>query len=480
MQDKGRLHLFFNPYILVSLFRKILPLLLLTIVLSCKDKEGALQTTTWIGGQIINPTMDYIIFSRGNEILDTVKLDSKNFFLYKTDKIKAGLYNLKHNESQVFYIEPGDSLLLHLNTMDFDESLAYSGKGGEKNNLMMDLYLTNEKENQNLSNWYRLSSEEFTHKIDSLKQLKFQEYEDFISKNEVSEGFKKIALANIKYDYFRKKEIYAAANRNNREKFSDDFFAYRDDIDFKREDLAFYYPYYRFMNQYFENLVFSEYKNNVGIDRNSYDFKYRKIVLIDSMVTSDTLKNSLLRQNALWYLLYANNAEEGQRFFDQFSKMNTDKKHLAEVAEMLETTMQLTPGKTVPNVALVNADNVVEDLHRVIKTPTVIYFWSGQSPSHYKNIHSRAAELKSKYPEYAFLGINTDTHFKKWRQTIAKSGYNPMQEFQIENLSDAEKKLLVKYKNSAIVLDKNGVILEGKTNLFNTNFEELLLGFLNR
>jgi len=55
-----------------------------------------------------------------------------------------------------------------------------------------------------------------------------------------------------------------------------------------------------------------------------------------------------------------------------------------------------------------------------------------------------------------------------------------LQEFQIENLSDAEKKLLLRYKNSAIVLDKDGIILEGKTNLFNTNFEELLLGFLNR
>jgi peroxiredoxin len=160
--------------------------------------------------------------------------------------------------------------------------------------------------------------------------------------------------------------------------------------------------------------------------------------------------------------------------------MNTNKKHVAEVSKMLETTVKLTPGNTVPNVALVNTENVVKDLISIIKAPTVIYFWSGQSPAHYKNIHNRAAELKSKYPEYDFLGINTDTHFKKWRQTISKSGYNPLQEFQIENLSDAEKKLLLKYKNSAIILDKDGVILEGKTNLFNTNFEELLLGFLNR
>ena len=190
----------------MRLFKKILPLLLLTILLSCKNTEKDAVQTTWISGQIVNPTLDYIIFSRGNEVLDTVKLDSNNFFLYKTDKIKAGLYNFMHSETQVFYIEPGDSLLMHINTMDFDESLAYSGRGGEQNNLLMYLYLKNETENNNLPNWYTLSSEEFTHRIDSLKQLKLQEYQDFINRNDVAEDFKNAALANINYDYFIKKE----------------------------------------------------------------------------------------------------------------------------------------------------------------------------------------------------------------------------------------------------------------------------------
>ncbi|PHR12285.1 MAG: hypothetical protein COA40_08435 [Aequorivita sp.] len=234
------------------------------------------------------------------------------------------------------------------------------------------------------------------------------------------------------------------------------------------------------MNRYFENMVFSEYGINSNVDRNSFDFNFRKIQLIDSMVTSDTLKNSLLRYNALWYLINATDAKEEGKFFEEFSKMNTDKKHVEEVGKMSEATIKLTPGNTIPNVALVNTENVVKDLLSVIKAPTVIYFWSGQSPTHYKNIHNRSAELKSKYPEYDFLGINTDTHYKKWRQTIINSSYNPAQEFQIENMNDAEKKLLLKYINGAIILDKNGVILEGKTNMFNANFEELLLGFLNK
>src|SRR5690606_20070799 len=125
-------------------------------------------------------------------------------------------------------------------------------------------------------------------------------------------------------------------------------------------------------------------------------------------------------------------------------------------------------------------DNVLKDLQSIVTAPSVIYFWSGQSAAQYKNIHSRAAELKSKYPEYDFIGINTDTHFKKWLQTVKKTGYDANKEFQLENIADARKKLVLNSMSKAIILDKNAVILEGKTNMFNTDFEQLLLGFLNR
>ncbi len=463
------------------LFKKLLLLFLFTALLSCKNKEEDAVQTTWISGQIVNPKLDYVIFSKGNNILDTIKLDSNNFFLYKTNKIKSGLYSFKHSESQVFFIEPGDSLLIHINTIDFDELLAYSGEGGEQNNLLMDLYLMNETENQNLPKWYSLSSEDFETKIDSLKEIKISEYNDFIEDNPVADDFKTVALANIEYDYYSKKEMYGAANRRNPEKLDTNFFDYRKDINFAWDELKFYYPYYRFMNRYFENIVCSEYDGKKPVDRNSFAYNYRKIQLIDSIVTSDSIKNSLLRLNAMYYLLNANDSDEERKFFEAFSKMNTNKKIEEEVSKIFDVSVALTSGNTLPNVLLVNTDNVVKDLQSLVNSPTVIFFWSAQSSTQYRNIHSRAAELKAKYPEYDFFGINTDTHFKKWRETVQKLGYNPETEFQFENLAEADKKLALNYSmNKVFILDKNSVILEGKTNMFNTNFEELLLGYLNK
>jgi len=461
---------------LVRKFLLIIFVLLATF--SCKKKDDATDGVTRIGGQIVNPKVDYVIFAQGKFVLDTVKLDSNNFFLYRTDKFQEGLYTLRHNETQVFYIEPGDSLLLHVNTIEFDESLAYSGKGAEQNNLLMDLYLRNERENKLLPKWYTLSPEEFTVKIDSIKALKEVDYKDFLDKNQVSEGFKEVAQASIQYDYYSKKELYAMANRSRSEILGENYFDYRKDIDFNKEQLRFYYPYYRFLNRYFNGLMIAKYPP--GVDRNSYEFSTDKVKAIESTVSNDSIKNSLLRYTAFRYLSCAKDPVEEKQFFELFSSLNNNTKHLVEIEELTEATVKLSKGNIIPNVPLLSMDNNVKSLHTIVNRPTILYFWTGESLDQARMVHNRSAELKSKYPEYSFLAINRDTHFKKWRNTVKNMGFDPTQEFQLENLPEAEKQLVLSTMSKAIILDKNSVILDGNTNMFNSDFEELLLGLLNR
>jgi len=461
------------------LHKKLLTLLLLAfIVFSCKDKDSDVVPSTWIGGQIVNPKLDYVIFAQGDNILDTVKLDSNNFFLYHTDKMKDGLYILRHSETQVFYVNPGDSLLLHVNTLDFDESLAYSGRGAEKNNFLMTLYLKNETENKFLPLWYTLSSTAFTKKIDSLKNRKLKIYDEFISKNKVDEGFKSVAEASIEYDYFSKKELYGIANRLKADQIDPDFYAYRKQIDFNREDLRFYYPYYRFLHRYFTNVVVS--KHEPGINRNSFQFSYDKLKVIDSAISNDSIKNSLLRFTAKRYLFNAKVAEEEEQFFDEFKKANTNPKYLKEIQELTNVTMKMSKGNLVPNIPLLTTENTVNGLHNVINKPSVLYFWSTKAANQARTIHSRIAELKSKYPEYDFIGLNTDDHYRNWRTHVKNMKYDSAMEYQLEDVIQSEKTLVLSSMNKSIILDKTGIILDGNTNIFNNNFEELLLGYLNR
>ncbi|AVI51597.1 hypothetical protein C5O00_10665 [Pukyongia salina] len=439
---------------------------------------------TWIGGQIVNPKSDYVVLLKDNEVMDTIKLDSQNFFHYQSECIKPGLYSFRHHEYQIFYLEPGDSLMLRVNTVDFDESLTYSGTGAARNNLLMDLFLMNESENTLMPSLYRLKPVEFEAKIDSLRALRMELFNDYAENQGLCSDFKKVALANIDYDYYSKKELYTSANVTNQnlkpEDFPEDFYDYRKEIDFGNKELRAYYPYYRFLNRYFDNLAHSKNDNSGNyLNRNSFNHSYEKIKIIDSLVECEILKNSLLYTCARRYLINAKDIENEKQMVAIFNKTNTNPEHHEHIEKLAATTMQLTPGNILPNVMLVNYDNVMKDVHSIVNKPTVLYFWSAESVKHFRNLHSRAAELKSKYPEYDFKGINTDTHFKKWKEVVYKSGYNTNHEYQLDNVKDAEQKLLINSMNKAIIVDKNGIILDGHSNLFSPTIEENLLGYLN-
>ena len=44
-------------------------------------------------------------------------------------------------------LQEGDSILIRLNTKEFDESLVFSGQGSEINNFLIEMFLAHEEEN---------------------------------------------------------------------------------------------------------------------------------------------------------------------------------------------------------------------------------------------------------------------------------------------------------------------------------------------
>ncbi len=452
--------------------------------ISCNNKPKA-EKTTWIGGEIVNPGMDYVILSKGNQLLDTIKLDANNSFLYEAKDIVSGLYSFKNREYQAFYLEPGDSLMLRVNTWDFDESLAYTGRGAEKNNFLMDLFLQSETENTLLQTMYQLKPEIFEQKIDSMHKLRMQNYNDFVKDIEPSEDFEKIAVAGIDYDYYLKKEQYTTVNKyrfsqDESFKYPKDFYDYRKNLDFNSEKLRFYYPYYSFMKSYVDNLAYRDITDRSMVSNCSYPLNHKKLFIIDSLIKNDSLRNDLLRTKARLFFLNAKNADDQKNILSYFMQLNNNPRHKSEISQLAEMAMQLNPGNTIPDISLLTSENTEIQLHQLIKKPTVLFFWSNVSVKHYQDIHKKAAELKSKYPEYDFIGLNTDSHFKNWLQIVKNSNYDAKTEFEFENPKEAEKKLILNSTNKAIVVGKDLIILDSNTNMNNSNFEEQLLGFLNR
>ena len=470
---------------MLPLIKKILLILICNAFISCNHTEDNSSKVTWIGGEIVNPKLDYVIFSKDHKILDTVSLNENNFFLYKSDCLTEGVYSFNHYEYQMFYLEPNDSLMLRVNTVDFDESLAFSGKGAERNNLLMDFFLQNEQETKLMPVLYQLPPKEFQKTLDSLTKSRLELYNEFIVKNPSERGFKEIAKANINYDSYIKKEMYTSAKYAKKaveisNDFPKDFYDYRKKVDLGSDKLQSYYPYYRFLNRYFDNLAYEKYNDEAKFDRYSHIHTYNKIKILDDKIAHDSLKNRLMRANVINYLLGGKDAEKGEAIVNLYSKINTNQEFNREIKKLCQSTMKLIRGKKIPDLLLLNTENTIKDLHSIVNKPTVLFFWSAQSVKHFQSIHDQAAELNSKYPEYDFIGINTDTHFKRWRNTVIKYRFDRANEFQFDNIDDAESKLVISSTNKAIIIDKDGIILEGNTSLFNQKIETILRGLLNQ
>ena len=116
-------------------------ILLITITGFASCNSTSKNTATYFGGKIINPKSNFIVLYSMDKVIDTLYLGKDNKFLGKLDNANEGLYYFKHgNEKQYIYIEPKDSLMLRLNTWDFDESIVFAGKGAERNNILIDCF----------------------------------------------------------------------------------------------------------------------------------------------------------------------------------------------------------------------------------------------------------------------------------------------------------------------------------------------------
>ena len=463
-------------------------ILLLTLIglmfNSCGFEKSQSEKGAWFGGEIINPHSNQIILSKNEKIIDTISLDQNNRFLYYIENVEKGLYNFIHHEYQMIYLEPGDSLMLRLNTIEFDESLAFTGKGAERNNFLINMFIHNELENQSMRPFYQLPVEEFLTKLDSMRNFRMENLERFIKRVKPCEAFHKIALANITYDYYDKKEIYPYAhfgrNQVSDSQLPDDYYDFRKNLDYNSEDLQSYYTYYRFMQRHFDFLSYESYKNEFPYNSDSFIHISNKLNTIDSLISLSELKNSLLKTSIRRFIINSKSPDEEKAALELYFKISTDQGHKEEIKNISEASLKLMPGNELPQLSFLDYNDKRYTFSSLIKKPSIIFFWSIHSLNHLKEVHSKVDELKLKYPEFDFIGFNTNDDIKTWKQTINRHGFDKNFEFRFEETETAMEHLVINSINKAMIIDADSKIIDNYTNLFSVKFEEQLLGILNQ
>lgn len=463
----------------------IISLMLLATFSSCKKDSDNDNSYAYFGGEIINPNNEYVLLLSPTHKTDTLFLDNANRFFTKLENLKPGLYTFSHGgEYQMALLEGRDSVMLRLNTADFDESLVFTGEGAKKNNFLIKVFLENEKDQENFINVAQLSPEEFERHIDSARTERLNEFSEFSNKNQLSPLFNNVAETSINYGFYSAMEMYPFGYYGYRdlkkyEELPSTFYSYRKDIDYNNVILSDFFIYNRFLYSHFNNIALNAfYKNSPEdaiFDRHSVIYNLEKLKLMDEHISNDTIKNKLLKYTVRDFISRNEDSTETAQVISSYLEKSTNAKDKAYITGLSVALKQLKPGKVIPDVALVSYENEPHTLRDLITKPTVIYFWSSNLKIHYKNSHFKSHELAEKFPDIDFIAININNSDNRyWKKTLNEFNFPTSNEYQFDNPDEGKQTLAINTIYKVIVVDKDMRIVDSYYNMFQKHFEDVL------
>lgn len=455
---------------------------------SCDTTEEVTSNHVYLGGEIVNPNADYVVLFKGNDYQDTIYLDKNNRFLHKIENIKDGLYSFRHNpEYQLILLEKGDSILMRLNTLEFDESLVFTGKGSRKNNFLIDMFLQNEDERNQLSNRrYTKTPKAFKKEQDSLLDLRLQRFTSLTDKYPLSDLATKICKSSFEYDFFSRYEMYLykyqysrLKSRNIANDIPRNFFEYRDLVNYNEDDLMRLYSYNRFLNHYFTNSSYTKYMNQKSFSKNKVEYTMYKLDLVDSVIQQSYIKNNLLRGITTNFILDNKNDYTSQKVLDHYLSISSNKKFQKELKKLAKATARLKPNNIIPDQDLISSNGEITKLSELFEKPvTALYFWSIERKDHYVKAHKKTTHLSKVYPDIDFIAINTDDEqTDNWLKTIKRHNYNLENEYEFKFPKCSSDELVIHYTNKVILVNQEGKIINPNADLFSSFFEKQLMSF---
>lgn len=452
---------------------------LLSFLTSC-NYFGKKDYVAYFGGEIINPTSPYVLFMQNEEILDTLYLDKDNRFFKKFDTLMPGMYLFKHEpEYQYVYFDQNDSLMVRLNTQDFDESVVFCGKGEDKNNFLMELYLKNESDRQKMFEVYDYEPEQFQQYIDSIFLVKKEFFEEKKSKLNWSEGFDLYARTALYFSHYIKKEIYPLAHnvRTGHNLFKElpaSYFSHRNNIDYNAKDLMFYSPFMQYLNHMMSAIAFEKTQGIVNKGDQLLHIGLHKLTIADTIFTSQKSKNKIFTHIAYSYLLEDQDVKNNTAFIEAFKSKSKDLDVLNEITNIGNHIHNLQVGNKIPVNELQTLSLDTVSSVDVFKRKSVVFFWTAKAESHRYSVHKKVIDFQAKYPNYDFIAINIDKDFDDWQAAIKDLNYGKIKQFRAVDFEVLKEKWVLLKLQRSIILNENAIIVQPFVNIFSVDFENYL------
>ena len=452
---------------------KVLPYILLYFTLSgCVSDK--MSDTTYFGGKIENPKSNKVILYTMEKVVDTFFLNSKNKFIGKIENANEGLYYFSHgDENQYVYIEPNDSIMLRLNTWDFDESLVFVGKGADRNNILIDCFLENENDNKLFYDFNKLGHVDFKNKVDSLLSLKMITFSDYVNHhpNETN-NYRKILKIALTFPIYARLERYPyihakISKKDSFPKLETNFYSYRKEININSDSLMYYAPYSRYVRN---NLYNETYALGHPPTKREFTSQFTIDLLktIDRKIVTERTKNAILRQTIISHFYNKSSCNINKDAFDTFLELSTNQKDKELILKLLLDTKSVSLNKRLPNFQLTNYTNSNRNISDVIKNKnTFLLFWSPEYVSE-DYIASRINYLSDKYQNIQFIEIKMDGNF---RQRIRKIDIK--NQYYLKDDSKAHEFLTSKMPRS-ILVNQHGKVVNAYAAISSTNLNSYL------
>jgi hypothetical protein len=235
---------------------------------------------------------------KNDKVVDTFYLDENNRFFHKFDSLTPGLYSFKHDpEYQYVFFDKNDSLMIRLNSNDFDNTLMFCGRGDEKNNFMMELFLKDMKLKNDLFDVYEQPEKVFSKYLEASNKKITDLYRKRKSFINWSEEFDEVAKANILLNYAYKKEVFPIVHEfktgeNIKTDLPKSYYNYRKKIDVNQANLLYYSPFINYMTSMLNNIVLT--KNKGNLDDMSLENNIKKLEIVDTLVKNKHVKNLVI------------------------------------------------------------------------------------------------------------------------------------------------------------------------------------------
>ncbi|ARN76672.1 hypothetical protein BST97_00885 [Nonlabens spongiae] len=482
--------------LLVPLSRKrnlhrLLPVMVMLLLLSTSCKEDDLRTETVISGKIINPSAEYVALSNFGNVQDTVEVDENGLFSFEYENLESGFYLFSHpGEYQSIYISQGDSIKIRLNTRAFDESMSFTASSAAENNFMLDAFISTENENRDYIKNFEKDPEVFYSFLNEATEAEVKRLKTIAKRKDFEQDFVEKALNSIKLNSYSRLERYPALHYGKRNilearKLPAKYTDHRKQVDLKDNSYYTLNSFRPYVNALVSNIALNNLVKKSGssadLSRRGYMYNSEKLRLIDSIFDSKEPKELFASNITKNFIRDNRNRVEVKKLVDDFKKIVTNQELIGSIEALAGRYEELEPGKKLSDLDLMDIYNEDISLTDRIDGLSVLFFWSDRFPDYAVRVHKKVKDLRVKYPEIDFIGINTDNQNQEsWKQISEKYRFDMNMEYMLENFDDAATYLELKGRNRTLIIEDDLTIVDPDVNLFHYRIETTLLGYLNR